>query len=71
MHQKAKKKTLQIIYENGKPSSVILGIDDYIEMLERLEDMEDIKMLEEMRKKPLKFRRLDDFLEELNQCTKF
>jgi len=71
MHQKAKKKTLQIIYENGKPSSVILGIDDYIEMLERLEDMEDIKMLKEMRKKPLKFRRLDDFLEELNQCTKF
>ena len=33
-------------------------------MLERLEDVEDLKILEEMRKKPLKLRRLKDFLSE-------
>jgi len=33
-------------------------------MLERLEDVEDLKMLEDMRKKPLRFRALDDFLKE-------
>jgi hypothetical protein len=33
-------------------------------MLARLEDIEDLKALEEMRKKPLKFRKLEDFLQE-------
>jgi hypothetical protein len=33
-------------------------------MLERLEDAEDLRMLEEMRKKPLEFKRLEDFLDE-------
>jgi hypothetical protein len=33
-------------------------------MLERLEDLEDLNMLKEMRKRPLKFRKLEDFLKE-------
>jgi hypothetical protein len=33
-------------------------------MLERLEDLEDLNMLKEMRKRPLRFRKLEDFLEE-------
>jgi hypothetical protein len=33
-------------------------------MLERLEDLEDLKTLEEMRKKPLKFKKLETFLRE-------
>ena len=33
-------------------------------MLERLEDMEDMKALERMRQRSLKFRRLEDFLKE-------
>ena len=33
-------------------------------MLERLEDAEDLKMLTEMRKKPLKFKKFEDFLAE-------
>jgi hypothetical protein len=33
-------------------------------MLERLEDAEDLRMLRKMRKKPLKFKRLEDFLKE-------
>ena len=33
-------------------------------MLEQLEDVEDLKALEAMRRKPIKFRRLEEFLEE-------
>jgi hypothetical protein len=33
-------------------------------MLERLEDMGDLKLLEKMRKKSLNFRKLDEFLKE-------
>jgi len=44
------KKEPEFIYRNGKPAAVILGIDKYREMLERLEDAEDFKMPEEMRK---------------------
>jgi PHD/YefM family antitoxin component YafN of YafNO toxin-antitoxin module len=58
------KKAPEIVLRKGKPAAVILDIDEYREMLERLEDMEDLRMLEEMRKKPLKFRRLEDFLKE-------
>ncbi len=64
MAPKARKKAPEIILRNGKPAAVILDIDAYQEMLERLEDIEDLKMLAEMRKKPLKFKKLDDFLQE-------
>jgi PHD/YefM family antitoxin component YafN of YafNO toxin-antitoxin module len=64
MKGKAKKKAPEIILREGKPSAVILDIDDYREMLERLEDLEDLDMLKEMRKRPLKFRKLEDFLKE-------
>jgi len=43
---------------------VILDIDEYQRMLERLEDIDDLKMLKLMRDKPLKFRSLEDFLKE-------
>lgn len=33
-------------------------------MLERLEDLDDLEMLQEMREKPLSFKRLDEFLAE-------
>jgi PHD/YefM family antitoxin component YafN of YafNO toxin-antitoxin module len=64
MKGKAKKKAPEIVLREGKPSAVILDIDDYREMLERLEDLEDLDMLKEMRKRPLKFRKLEDFLRE-------
>ena len=64
MAVKAKRKEPEIIFRGGKPAAVILDIDVYQEMLERLEDAEDLKMLMELRKKPLKFKRLEDFLEE-------
>ena len=64
MRKKGKKKPPEVVLRGGKPAAVIIDIDEYREMLERLEDMEDLKMLEDMRKKPLKFRALDDFLKE-------
>ena len=44
--------------------AVILGIEEYRTLLERLEDLEDLKTLEAMRKRPLRFRKLEDFLKE-------
>ncbi len=64
MSSKGKRKTPEIIFREGKPAAVILDIDEYRAMLERLEDVEDLRMLERMRKKPLKFRELEDFLKE-------
>lgn len=60
----AKRKNPEIVLKDGKPTAVILDIDEYQEMLERLEDAEDLKVLEEMRRKPLEFKRLEDFLNE-------
>jgi PHD/YefM family antitoxin component YafN of YafNO toxin-antitoxin module len=64
MKGKAKRRTPEIVLKEGKPAAVILDIDEYRKMLERLEDLEDLNVLKEMRKKPLKFRRLEDFLKE-------
>jgi PHD/YefM family antitoxin component YafN of YafNO toxin-antitoxin module len=64
MAKKQKKKNPEIVLREGKPAAVILDIDEYREMLERLEDVEDLKALEGMRKTPLKFRSLEEFLKE-------
>jgi PHD/YefM family antitoxin component YafN of YafNO toxin-antitoxin module len=64
MRTNVKKKNPEIILRDGKPAAIILDIDEYQHLLERLEDVEDLKMLERMRKKPLKFRKLEDFLKE-------
>jgi hypothetical protein len=59
----------EVIYRNGKPAAVILDIDKYEELLERVEDIDDLRALREMRKRPVKFRRLEDFLSEYPQCS--
>ncbi len=64
MSRRAKKNAPDIVYREGNPVAVILDIDEYQELLERLEDKHDLKILEEMRKKPFKFRKLEDFLTE-------
>ncbi|MBI5560460.1 MAG: type II toxin-antitoxin system Phd/YefM family antitoxin [Deltaproteobacteria bacterium] len=61
---KAKKKVPEIILKGGKPAAVILDIEEYREVLERMEDVEDLNMLDGIREKPLKFRHLKDFLKE-------
>jgi PHD/YefM family antitoxin component YafN of YafNO toxin-antitoxin module len=60
---KAKKRSApEIVLRDGKPAAVILDIEHYRELLERVEDAEDLKALRAMRRRPIKFRRLDDFL---------
>ena len=54
----------EIVIRDGRPAAVILDIDEYQDMLERLEDLDDLEMLREMREKPLKFRKLEEFLAE-------
>lgn len=56
MKKKTKKKHHEFVFRKGKPSAVILGIEEYGEILERLEDTESLKLLEEatMTKKPNK-----------------
>lgn len=64
MKAKRKIKYPEIVLRQGKPTAVILDINDYQEILERLDDVGDLKMLLDMRKKPLKFRKLEDFMKE-------
>ena len=54
----------EIVTKNGKAVSVILPIKKYQEMLERLEDAEDVAWLKRVRKKPLHYRPLKDYLAE-------
>ncbi|NQU05299.1 MAG: type II toxin-antitoxin system Phd/YefM family antitoxin [Calditrichaeota bacterium] len=62
MNDTIKTKYPDVIYSEGEPKAVILDIEDYRLMLERLEDIEDLATLEEMRKKRLEFTPLEDFL---------
>ena len=64
MKARRKRKDPEIVMRGGKTTAVILGIEEYRELLERVEDAEDLKTLKAMRKRPLKFRKLDDFLKD-------
>ena len=52
----------QIVTRKGKPVSVILPIKDYEELLERVENTEDVAWLSRVRRKPLQYRPLKDYL---------
>jgi PHD/YefM family antitoxin component YafN of YafNO toxin-antitoxin module len=52
----------EIVTRNGKAVSVILPIKKYQEMIERLEDAEDVAWLRKIRKKPLHYRPLEEYL---------
>ena len=54
----------EIITRRGKPVSVILPIAEYQELLERVEDVEDLAWLKQARRKPQKYRPLEDYLAE-------
>jgi len=56
----------QLIMKNGKPNAVIIDINDYRKMLERLEDKEDLDYLAKMRTGAQSFRKFEDFLAEQN-----
>lgn len=56
----------QLIMKNGKPNAVIIDIEDYRKMLERLEDKEDLDDLIKIRSGIPSFRKFEDFLAEQN-----
>jgi len=66
MKTKPKRGQPEVILRGGKPAAVILDIEEYREILERLEAKDDLMELKKMRAKPLKFRGLDDFIKERN-----
>ena len=59
MKARRKRRDPEVVLRGGKPTAVILSIEDYRDLLERLEDAEDLKMLTAMRKRPLKFRNFE------------
>ncbi|MDK9700603.1 MAG: type II toxin-antitoxin system Phd/YefM family antitoxin [bacterium] len=52
----------EIVYHKGKPSKVILEIDVYEEMLERLEDQVDLEELRKRKAEPQTVRSFDEYL---------
>lgn len=54
-------KSLQFVVRDGKPVAVVLDIEVYQEILERLEALEDLRYLEWIRKSPIELKSLDDF----------
>jgi PHD/YefM family antitoxin component YafN of YafNO toxin-antitoxin module len=59
-----KRRKSPFVVEDGEPTAVILDIDEYEQLLDRLEEAEDLAALRDMRKTPLKFRPLSEFLDE-------
>lgn len=62
MKAKRKRRDPEIVMRRGRPTAVIVGIEEYRDLFERAEDAEDLKTLKEMRKRPLNFRKFADFL---------
>lgn len=54
----------QVIFRKNKPTGVILGIREYVALLERLEDTEDLQEIKKIKKSKLSFQNLDYFLKE-------
>ena len=66
---RTRRKSPQIVLRHGKPAAVIVDIEEYRELLERLEDAEDLRELEKMRAQPLSFTSLEDALSETNRSV--
>ena len=52
----------EIVYKNGKPSKVIIGIKEYEALLEALEDREALDWLKRSRKESRSYRPLEEVL---------
>jgi len=58
----------QVVMKDGRPSAVIIDINDYRELLERLEDKEDLADLEKIRMEGIQVRRFEDYLTDRNNA---
>jgi hypothetical protein len=61
---KATRSEPEVISRNGKAISVIVPIKDYQELLERAEDVSDLKWLKRARAAKLQYRPLEEYLSE-------
>lgn len=59
-------RALEIVLRDGEPAAVILDIERYREMLERLEELDDLETLHRARRQATTFRSLDEFLEDFS-----
>ncbi len=55
----------ELVMKNGRPTRVILSIEQYKELLERIEDIEDIAELRKIRAQRPRFRNINDFLKDI------
>jgi PHD/YefM family antitoxin component YafN of YafNO toxin-antitoxin module len=55
----------EIIYRNGKPSKVIIGIKEYEALLEAVEDKDALDWLKRSRKESKSYRPLEEVLGEI------
>jgi len=53
-----------LVYRDDKQVAVIMDINDYNEILERLDDEEDIEYLRTVREKPPQYRSFNEYLSE-------
>jgi PHD/YefM family antitoxin component YafN of YafNO toxin-antitoxin module len=53
-----------VIDDKGKKTGVVIPLEEYEELLERVEDAEALSMLKEMKKKSLDIRSFDEFINE-------
>ena len=66
MRRKNKKDGPAVVVRDGKPAAVILDIDEYRALLERAEDAEDLAEREALKHRALKYKTLDEVIEELD-----
>ncbi len=70
MRTKTRRKKLELVYTDNEPTAVILDINEYREILERLEDADDLKYVERLRNRPLKLKAFELFLSEHSKWNK-
>jgi hypothetical protein len=64
MTEKPRTVPVELVVRDGEPVAVILEIGRYRELLERLDEVDDLRALEELRRRPVDLRPLQDFLDE-------
>lgn len=57
----------QIVYRDGKPCSVILDIEVFEALLDELDELDDIRAVEEALKEPLDTVAFDEYLAQLQE----
>jgi hypothetical protein len=54
----------EVIFHKGLPVGVVLGIDDYQWLIDRVEDKHDLEFLAKLRSQPRQYRDFQELLED-------